>query len=182
MGPRRAAEKAVKKAPQAAGFKVELYGSLEATGKGHLTREAINQVLGDRLINLVWKADETLPVHPNGMRFRALDSEENAAGGEVVTAPTCGASGVLPEVLYYLIERNAHAAIRAMGCCHMALLSDGLHKISFDEVVQVSLETGHALPSLYRETAQGGLARMYRDRKYKKGIPCTIFLMNVMKL
>lgn len=38
-------------------------------------------------------------------------SEENAAGGIVVTAPTCGASGILPAVLYYAdninkIERN----------------------------------------------------------------------------
>ncbi len=29
-------------------------------------------------------------------------SEENAAGGTVVTAPTCGSSGVLPATLYYL--------------------------------------------------------------------------------
>ena len=29
-------------------------------------------------------------------------SEENAAGGIITTAPTCGASGVLPAVLYYL--------------------------------------------------------------------------------
>jgi len=28
-------------------------------------------------------------------------AEENAAGGEVVTAPTCGSCGVLPAVLYY---------------------------------------------------------------------------------
>lgn len=33
-------------------------------------------------------------------------AEENASGGTVVTAPTCGASGVLPAVLYYL--RNKH--------------------------------------------------------------------------
>ena len=33
-------------------------------------------------------------------------SEENAAGGQVVTAPTCGASGVLPAVLYYLQETH----------------------------------------------------------------------------
>lgn len=29
-------------------------------------------------------------------------SEENACGGEIVTAPTCGAAGVLPAVLYYM--------------------------------------------------------------------------------
>ncbi len=29
-------------------------------------------------------------------------SEQNASGGRIVTAPTCGASGVLPAVLYYM--------------------------------------------------------------------------------
>lgn len=32
-------------------------------------------------------------------------SETNASGGEIVTAPTCGASGVLPGVLYYALEK-----------------------------------------------------------------------------
>ena len=32
-------------------------------------------------------------------------SEENASGGIIVTAPTCGASGVLPAVLYYMKEK-----------------------------------------------------------------------------
>ncbi len=34
-------------------------------------------------------------------------SEENAAGGKIVTAPTCGSSGVLPAILYYL-EREEY--------------------------------------------------------------------------
>ncbi len=62
------------------------------------------------------------------------------------------------------IERNAHAAIRAVSCANLALLSDGSHRISFDDVVQVLLETGRALPNLYRETSTGGLARIYEKR------------------
>ncbi|MGE4441411.1 MAG: L-serine ammonia-lyase [Desulfomicrobium sp.] len=187
-------------------------------------------------------------------------SEENASGGTVVTAPTCGASGVLPSVLRYLqetmtlrarsilqalatagligviikhnasisgaevgcqgevgsacamaaaaaaqlmggtirqieyaaemglehhlgltcdpvgglvqipcIERNAMAASKAVGIAHMALLSDGSHRIPFDEVVRVMKETGHDLPSLYRETSHGGLAKAYGERKEKRG-------------
>ncbi|RLB78120.1 MAG: serine dehydratase, partial [Deltaproteobacteria bacterium] len=183
-------------------------------------------------------------------------SEENANGGMIVTAPTCGASGVLPAVLRYLnetlecsyedilralataglignlvkenasisgaevgcqgevgtacamaaaaatqlhggtnnqieyaaemglehhlgltcdpvnglvqipcIERNAHAATRALSCCHFALLSGGEHKISFDEITLVMNETGQALPSIYRETSAGGMAQAYRQRK-----------------
>lgn len=63
------------------------------------------------------------------------------------------------------IERNAHAATRALSCCHFALLSGGEHKITFDEIVAVMKETGHALPPLYRETAAGGIAEIFRKRK-----------------
>ena len=39
-----------------------------------------------------------------GMLFAAAlaVSEENAGGGRVVTAPTCGASGVLPALMYFM--------------------------------------------------------------------------------
>ena len=33
-------------------------------------------------------------------------AEQNAAGGTIVTAPTCGASGVLPACLYYMQNKN----------------------------------------------------------------------------
>ncbi|HDQ39693.1 MAG TPA: L-serine ammonia-lyase [Desulfonatronum sp.] len=180
-------------------------------------------------------------------------SEHNAAGGFVITAPTCGSCGVLPAVLKYLqkdmglddtaihkalataglvgnvvkknasisgaevgcqgevgaacamaaaaaaqliggtpqqveyaaemglehhlgltcdpilglvqipcIERNAFAAIRALAAAEYALLSDGRHLISFDQVVEAMQQTGHDLPQLYRETAQGGLAKVFQ--------------------
>lgn len=178
-------------------------------------------------------------------------SEENAAGGIIVTAPTCGSCGVLPGVLYYLqkrnkvnerrilralltaglignlvkmngsisgaevgcqgeigvacamasgaatqilggsihqieyaaemglehhlgltcdpmlglvqipcIERNAMATMRSIDHCTFALMSDGRHKVSFDAVIGVMMETGHDIPSLYRETSLGGLAKI----------------------
>jgi L-serine dehydratase len=183
-------------------------------------------------------------------------SEENAAGGIVATAPTCGSCGVLPAVLYHLrqrnqyaqqrmlralataglvgnlvkknasisgaevgcqgevgtacamaaaaaaqllgatphqieyaaemglehhlgltcdpvaglvqipcIERNAMAATRALDCAEYALLSDGRHRIPFDQVVETMKQTGHDLPSLYRETATGGLASTYANHQ-----------------
>ena len=182
-------------------------------------------------------------------------SEENASGGEIVTAPTCGACGVLPAVLSFLqqqaglsddkilralataglignlvkrnasisgaevgcqgevgtacamaagaaaqllggsvrqieyaaemglehhlgltcdpiggyvqipcIERNAIAAVRAVDCAAYALLSDGQHIISFDEVVRTMYETGRDMHSDYRETAAGGLAKIHLMR------------------
>lgn len=176
-------------------------------------------------------------------------SEENAAGGEIVTAPTCGSCGIVPAVLYHLhtskgfsekrilralataglfgnvvkhnaslsgaevgcqgevgvacamaaaaasqlfggtpaqieysaemglehhlgltcdpvcglvqipcIERNAYAAARALDANLYAAFSDGRHSVDFDRIVEVMKQTGHDIPSLYKETAQGGLA------------------------
>lgn len=176
-------------------------------------------------------------------------SEENASGGEIVTAPTCGSSGIVPAVLYHLhtskgfseqrilralataglfgnvvkfnasvsgaevgcqgevgvacamaaaaasqlfggspaqieysaemglehhlgltcdpvcglvqipcIERNAYAAARALDANLYAAFSDGRHRVNFDRIVEVMKQTGHDIPSLYKETAMGGLA------------------------
>ena len=56
------------------------------------------------------------------------------------------------------IERNAFAAARALDANTYANFSDGRHRISFDQVVEVMRQTGKDLPSLYKETSQGGLA------------------------
>ena len=176
-------------------------------------------------------------------------SEENAAGGTIVTAPTCGSCGVVTSVLYHMqtrygfsdariiralatsgligsivkhnasvsgaevgcqgevgvacamaaaavaqlmggspsqieyaaemglehhlgltcdpvcglvqipcIERNAYAAARAFDAGIYALYTDGQHRVSFDQAVRVMKKTGHDLPSLYKETSEGGLA------------------------
>jgi L-serine dehydratase len=54
------------------------------------------------------------------------------------------------------------AAARAIDSATFAILSDGKHRVNFDRVVAVMKETGHNLPSLYRETAEGGLAKHYK--------------------
>jgi L-serine dehydratase len=61
------------------------------------------------------------------------------------------------------IERNAYAAARALDANIYASFTDGSHRVSFDKLVQVMKETGHDLPSLYKETAAGGLAKDYRQ-------------------
>ena len=58
------------------------------------------------------------------------------------------------------IERNAFAATRAIDANVYALMSDGKHRVSFDTVIEVMKQTGHDIPSLYKETAEGGLAYM----------------------
>ncbi len=76
MGPRTAAEKFLTTHKGAAGFEVTLYGSLAATGKGHMTDVAIIDALEQAgvPVNIVWKPDIFLPYHPNGMTFKSLNS------------------------------------------------------------------------------------------------------------
>ena len=396
MGPFKAVRHYMKNHPDAFGLNVILYGSLAATGKGHLTDVAIEEAFTtwkpseketleahpkrSGIVTIEWMPKENLPLHPNGMKISAIDangeavdqwtyysigggdircvecpveskeegnkydltllrdikywcintgktyweyvleregkdsgvwehlelvwkvmqeavergleqegvlpgplslrrkalsyhvrafgqgdtfktrglvfayalavSEENASGGTIVTAPTCGSCGVLPSVLYHMktrynfsdariiralatcgliatvvkhnasvsgaevgcqgeigvacamaaaavaqlmggspsqieyaaemglehhlgltcdpvqglvqipcIERNAYAAARAMDAGIYALYTDGRHMVSFDQAVAVMKQTGHDLPSLYKETSEGGLAK-----------------------
>lgn len=382
MAPRKAAEMFLERHPDAASFKVTLYGSLAATGVGHMTDVAIIDTLEPTApVEIIWQPKVFLPFHPNGMTFaaytqenklidnwtvysvgggalsegeqkqtiespdiyemskmteillwcertgksyweyvmeceesdiwdyleevwktmkeaiqRGLDaegvlpgplnlrrkastyfiratgykqslrsrglvfayalavSEENASGGKIVTAPTCGSCGVIPSVLYHLqnsrefsdtrilralataglignivktnasisgaevgcqgevgvacamasaaanqlfggspaqieyaaemglehhlgmtcdpvcglvqipcIERNAYAAARALDANIYSTFTDGMHRVSFDKVVAVMQQTGHDLPSLYKETSEGGLAKDYEQ-------------------
>ena len=71
---------------------------------------------------------------------------------------TCDPVGGLVQIP--CIERNAFAATRAIDADVYALMSDGTHRVSFDTVIEVMNRTGHDLPSLYKETAEGGLAYM----------------------
>lgn len=61
------------------------------------------------------------------------------------------------------IERNAYAAARALDANIYSTYTDGMHRVSFDKVVQVMKQTGHDLPSLYKETSEGGLAKDYQQ-------------------
>lgn len=63
------------------------------------------------------------------------------------------------------IERNALAANKAMIAAEYALLTDGRHRVSFDEVVTAMMKTGSDLPALYRETATGGLASIVKTTR-----------------
>ncbi len=369
MGPQRAALQFKARHP-AASYRVTLYGSLAATGRGHLTDVALTRAFEPAKVELLWKPETVLPFHPNGMDFegagatwrvfsvgggalreegvpkpapvypvssmdqvlkwcddegepiwrlaetsegpalwdhltdvwkamqeairRGLEAEgalpgglklrrkaremhlkarasgparatgllsayalavmeENGSAGVVVTAPTCGACGAVPAVLKHVqettgcgdrdvlhalatagimgnlvktnasisgaevgcqgevgtacamaaaaaaqlmggsprqveyaaemgmehhlgltcdpvlglvqipcIERNAFAATRAVSCAEYALLGDGTHRVSYDQVVRTMKETGRSLPSAYRETSEGGLASVLK--------------------
>lgn len=387
IGPKRAAAHFRTWYPDAARYQVILYGSLAATGKGHMTDVSILSELPPDRTKIFWEPDTFLPRHPNGMNFSAYDgegkliqdwtvysigggalddegqflatdyikhvypyktmtetmkhlnetgqnfweyveecegpeiweylmevwqvmqaavkrgvnsegvipgglgisrkaniyyrrsqlvrdgfihstpmtayalatAEENAMGGLIVTAPTCGSCGVLPAVLHYFkkkmditddnilralataglfgnvvkhtgsisgaevgcqgeigvacamaaaaasyfysgtirqieyaaesglehhlgltcdpvcglvqvpcIERNAAAANAALYAAQFVMFSDGQHRVSFDDVIKVMMKTGKDMPLLYRETAEGGLATVYKMPKGAK--------------
>ena len=78
MGPRKAAEKFLSRHPEAVSFEVTLFGSLAATGKGHMTDVAILDILTPKApVDIVWEPKIFLPFHPNGMRFKAFDASGN---------------------------------------------------------------------------------------------------------
>ena len=77
MGPNKAAQIFAGRHPDAARFEVTLYGSLAATGKGHMTDVAIAEVLEPIAPALIfWKPETFLDYHPNGMLFKAFGPED----------------------------------------------------------------------------------------------------------
>ena len=61
------------------------------------------------------------------------------------------------------IERNAVAAMRAINALSLANFLSDSRKISFDMVVETMYRTGADLSQKYRETSEGGLARLYNN-------------------
>ena len=82
MGPKKAAEIFSTKNPDADHFKVELYSSLALTGKGHMTDWIIEKTLPEKT-EIVWKGNDKLPLHPNGMLFKAYKENEKVDEWEV---------------------------------------------------------------------------------------------------
>lgn len=60
------------------------------------------------------------------------------------------------------IERNAVGAMRAINAVSLASFLTDTRKISFDTVVKAMYETGLDISENYRETANGGLAKLYK--------------------
>lgn len=59
------------------------------------------------------------------------------------------------------IERNAVAAMRAMNACNLSFFLTGSRNISYDMVCRAMHETGINLNHRFRETSEGGLAKIY---------------------
>ena len=105
MGPRAAAERFIEAHPDARKVRAELYGSLAATGKGHLTDKAIRTVFQAHSIpvDILWFPDEFKPFHPNAVTFVMTDPEEvsetyySVGGGKIIKE---GESGEADAAIY----------------------------------------------------------------------------------
>lgn len=81
MGPERAVRDFLERYPNAASFRVVLYGSLAATGKGHLTDEIIRKTFFPKPCEIVFDFEETDLPHPNVLKIEGF-SETGVLLGE----------------------------------------------------------------------------------------------------
>jgi hypothetical protein len=56
------------------------------------------------------------------------------------------------------IERNATGAVKAVDAARLAMMGDGTHRVSLDQVIETMRRTGADMRSSYKETSQAGLA------------------------
>ncbi len=75
MGPFKAVRHYAENHEEADRLHVTLYGSLAATGKGHLTDIAIMDAFPDGEVTIEWKPQESLQLHPNGMKVAAVNHD-----------------------------------------------------------------------------------------------------------
>lgn len=77
MAPRKAAEEFHKLTPSAHRYRITLFGSLAATGKGHLTDRTLQDAISPIPTEILWEPHTFLPAHPNGIKLEALDESDN---------------------------------------------------------------------------------------------------------
>ena len=110
MAPHAAVLQFKEKNPNAASFRVTLYGSLAATGRGHRTDKALQDGAAPIPVEIVWRPDKVLPFHTNGMYFEALNADGNTIDDWTIYSVGGGAlanesMSTLAEILPY-IERE----------------------------------------------------------------------------
>ena len=80
MGPFNAGTIFKKRFPDAFLYRVTLFGSLAATGRGHLTDDALHQALASSGVEILFRPDITKPFHSNGMFFEAFNEQKELLG------------------------------------------------------------------------------------------------------
>ncbi|MBW8324871.1 MAG: serine dehydratase, partial [Prolixibacteraceae bacterium] len=118
MGPAKAAKRFLESVPDAATYRVYLYGSLAATGKGHLTDVAILEVFSGKPIEIVWEPETFLPKHPNALKFEAFGAEQQLI--KAWTVYSVGGGAIIDD-LSELETRNVYTLSKLediLNWCH----------------------------------------------------------------
>ncbi|MCK9471187.1 MAG: L-serine ammonia-lyase, iron-sulfur-dependent, subunit alpha [Bacilli bacterium] len=84
MGPQFAALRFKNRHPNANRYVVELYGSLAATGRGHLTDKILYDTLGKNKTEVIFKPELFYDYHPNGMKLFAYSENNTIIEEELV--------------------------------------------------------------------------------------------------
>lgn len=84
MGPARAAKVFMNRYPEATSFEAILYGSLAATGEGHLTDYIIIKTMQPKPVKITWRPEDFRPFHPNAMELIAYNEAEEKLGSWTV--------------------------------------------------------------------------------------------------
>jgi L-serine dehydratase len=117
IGPGLAAQIFKNKNSDAFSYRVTLYGSLSATGKGHNTDITIQKIL-DNKTEIIWDLKNELPFHPNGMLFEAINSDEKLIDSWEVFSVGGGdlkdAAGRIPEKPRVYQEKSLK---EILACC-----------------------------------------------------------------
>ncbi len=75
MGPDNACNRFLNQYPNAYKYQVTLFGSLAATGKGHLTGVTVEKAFEGKQMELIWRADKYFSFHPNAMQIIAYNEQ-----------------------------------------------------------------------------------------------------------
>lgn len=101
MGPSNSTLRFKELNQDAAKIVVTLYGSLAATGKGHLTDKAILAIIEPTPCEIVWLPEIYLPYHPNGIKFQAYDSADKLVCEEIAYSVGGGAMHYEGDLIKY---------------------------------------------------------------------------------
>ena len=143
MGPQKAAQTFAAHNKDAKSFEVTLYGSLAATGRGHMTDVAIDEVLRPIApLSIVWQPKVFLPYHPNGMKFVAFDAEGNRMNEWICYSVGGGALSEGEKSRWFNNKRVILYNIGGFWDSLIAMLDDlktrGVLRAGFDDTVKVA--------------------------------------------
>ena len=147
-----------------------------STNPGSLDQNIIDYLLTTAAIGILYKKGASISAAEVGCQGEVGVAASMAAGGlcalwggtieqievaaeiamEHSLGLTCDPVGGLVQIP--CIERNAMGSSQAVNSAKLALIEEGEHKVSLDNVIRTMKQTGKDMSNHYKETSLGGLA------------------------